>query len=201
MLVVSSPSGAGKTTLCDSLLQNHSDLVMSVSVTTRSPREGEKHGEDYYFASQSEFQKMLDEGELLESASVFGNSYGTPRGPVDKILSEGKDILFDVDWQGASQLTASCAEELCRVFILPPSAAILEKRLKGRGTDTSEVVSQRMSEAANEISHWAEYDYIIINDDLETAKSQLNAILLAERSKKQHMVFLPKFIEDMLGNL
>jgi guanylate kinase len=201
MLVISSPSGAGKTTLCDELLKQHDDLVMSISVTTRQPRDIEKHGVDYYFVSREEFSEMQKNGEVLESATVFGNHYGTPRGPVEKRLSEGKDILFDVDWQGASQLSSACGDELCRVFILPPSGKVLEKRLKGRGTDAFDVVAQRMSEAAKEISHWSDYDYVIINDDLETAKAVLNSILMAERARKQRLLYLPKFVEDMLDQL
>ncbi len=201
MMVVSSPSGAGKTTLCDGLRKAHPDLIMSVSVTTRKARTGEIHGEDYYFVSIDEFNKMQADGELLEYASVFGNQYGTPKGPVAKLLEKGKDILFDVDWQGASQLSHTCGNELCRVFILPPSAKALNERLSGRGTDSLEVVAQRMSEAAREISHWPEYDYIIINDDLEKAQEEINAILLAERAKKQRMLFLRDFVDDMLQNL
>ena len=201
MLVVSSPSGAGKTTLCDRLRKRHDDLVMSVSVTTRKPRAGETHGEDYYFVSLDEFERMKSNGELLEFASVFGNHYGTPKGPVEKLLDEGKDILFDVDWQGASQLSTTCGEELCRVFILPPSAEILGERLKGRGTDAPDIVAQRMAEAACEISHWSEYDYIIINDDLETASSELNAILVAERAQRKRMVFLNDFVNHILTAL
>ena len=201
MLVVSSPSGAGKTTLCDGLRKAYRDLVMSVSVTTRKPRPGEKHGVDYYFVSIDEFNKMQEEGELLESASVFGNQYGTPRGPVEKLLEQGKDILFDVDWQGASQLTNTCGDELCRVFILPPSAKALGERLSGRGTDTPDVIAKRMSEAAREISHWSEYDYIIINDDLDVAQAEINSILITERAKKERLLFLPEFVGNMLENL
>ncbi len=201
MLVVSSPSGAGKTTLCDGLLRDQSNLVMSVSVTTRPPREGEVHGKDYFFVSRDEFTAMQDKGELLESAEVFGNFYGTPKGPVSKTLSEGFDILFDVDWQGASQLSASCGEELCRVFILPPSAGALESRLKGRGTDSAEIVARRMSEAAKEISHWSDYDYIIINDEIDAALSELKAILVAERARRQRLDFLPGFVDQMLEEL
>ncbi|MCP4936862.1 MAG: guanylate kinase [bacterium] len=201
MLVVSSPSGAGKTTLCDGLRKTHRDLRMSVSVTTRYARAGEIHGENYYFVSIEEFKKMQADGELLESACVFGNHYGTPKGPVEQLLSEGKDILFDVDWQGASQLSQTCGDELCRVFILPPSAKVLEERLRGRGTDSSKVIAQRMSEAAREVSHWSEYDYIIINDDLQLAQTEINAILIAERAKKQRMLFLQDFVDDMLANL
>ncbi len=201
MLVVSSPSGAGKTTLCDGLQKAYPDLKMSVSVTTRAPRPGEKHGEDYYFLSIEEFKKMQADGGLLESARVFDNYYGTPKGPVEQLLGEGKDILFDVDWQGASQLSQSCGDELCRVFILPPSAQALQERLSGRGTDSSQVVAKRMSEAAREISHWQDYDYIIINDELNIAQAQINAILSAERAKRERMLFLPEIVDDMLKNL
>ena len=201
MLVVSSPSGAGKTTLCDGLLKDHPSLTMSVSVTTREAREGEEHGVDYYFVSKDEFRSMQENNELLESAQVFGNFYGTPREAVDKVLNEGNDILFDVDWQGAAQLSATCGDELCRVFILPPSAKALEQRLTGRGTDTADIVAGRMSEAAKEISHWSDYDFIIINDQLELARSELNSILLAERSRKERMPFLQNFVDGMLENL
>ncbi len=201
MLVVSSPSGAGKTTLCNMLLEHHTDLVMSVSATTRAPRAGEKHGHDYFFVSQDEFKHMRDENLLLESASVFGNHYGTPREPVEKLLSEGKDILFDIDWQGAAQLSAACGNDICKIFILPPSAGTLEKRLKGRDTDSPEVVTQRMSEAANEISHWSQYDYIIINDDLDIAWNELNAVLIAERHKTNRLVSMSEFVQTMLDEL
>lgn len=201
MLVVSSPSGAGKTTLCDSLLKAHSNLEMSVSVTTRKPREGEINGVDYYFISREEFLELRANDDLLESAEVFGNFYGTPRAAVEKHLNEGKDILFDVDWQGAAQLSKSCGEELCRVFILPPSGAALEQRLRGRGTDSEDVVAKRMSEASREISHWEEYDYIIINDELEQAKAELNSILVAERTRKSRMSFLDEFVNNIRNQL
>lgn len=201
MLVVSSPSGAGKTSLCNMLLKAHDDLAMSVSVTTRAPRVGEKDGVDYFFVTDSAFEQMLKDNELLEHADVFGNRYGTPRGPVEKLLNEGRDVLFDVDWQGASQLSASCGDELCRVFILPPSAKTLGQRLQERGTDAEEVVARRMAEAAREISHWSEYDYVVINDDLDTAFEELNAILVAERQRIARLKFLPEFVGDMLSEL
>ena len=201
MLVVSSPSGAGKTTLCDLLLKRHQNLVMSVSMTTRPPRKGEVNGTDYFFVSTDEFEKMRAAGELLESALVFGNHYGTPRGPIEKLLAEGKDILFDIDWQGTSQLSATCREDLSTVFILPPSGLILEERLKGRGTESQEVIDRRMSQAAREISHWSEYDYVIINDDLETAANELSAILAAERQKRERLRFLPDFVQEILNEL
>ncbi len=201
MLVVSSPSGAGKTTLCNGLLQNHANLTMSISVTTRPPREGEKHGVDYYFVSRNEFDKMLKNGELLEAATVFDNFYGTPRDAVEKLLARGQDILFDVDWQGAAQLGKAIGDELCRVFVLPPSGKILENRLKGRGTDPEEVIARRMAEAAREIIHWREYDYLIVNDDLQTAQKQLDAILLAERCRRQRLTSLPEFTDNILEEL
>lgn len=201
MLVVSSPSGAGKSTLADRLLKSEQNLTMSVSVTTRKPRDGERHGVDYLFASVEDFEAMLGRGELLESAKVFGNYYGTPRGPVEAALGEGRDILFDIDWQGAAQLAASCGDDLCRVFILPPSAETLELRLKGRGKDAPEVVAQRMAGAASEIRHWVEYDYVVVNDDLDSALAQLRAILAAERLKRRRLLYLPQFVDGMLQRL
>jgi guanylate kinase len=201
MLVVSSPSGAGKSTLADRLLKSEPELTMSVSVTTRKPRDGEQHGVDYFFATVEEFEAMLAKGELLESARVFSNYYGTPRGPVEAALAEGRDILFDVDWQGAAQLAASSGDDLCRVFILPPSAATLEQRLKGRGKDAPEVVAQRMAGAASEIRHWVEYDYIVVNDDLDVALAQLRAILAAERLKRRRQLCLADFVDGMLQRL
>jgi guanylate kinase len=201
MLVISSPSGAGKTTLAEGLLKSDQQLSMSVSVTTRKPRPGERDGVDYYFVDDAEFEAMRERGDLLESASVFGNSYGTPRKPVEDLLAAGRDVLFDVDWQGASQLASACGDDLCRVFILPPSGAALEQRLKGRGKDAPEVVEKRMAEAANEIAHWNDYDYVIINDVLEEAQTRLKAVLAAERSKRERMVFLDGFVRDMLAAL
>lgn len=201
MLVVSSPSGAGKTTLCKMLLAQHDDLVMSVSATTRPPREGEQHGSDYFFVSPDEFKHMQDENQLLESASVFGNHYGTPREPVEKLLNEGKDILFDIDWQGAEQLSEACGDNICKIFILPPSGHMLEKRLTSRATDSRAVVVKRMSAAAREIDHWSQYDYVIINDDLDIAWNELNAVFVAERHKTNRLVFLPEFVQTMLDEL
>lgn len=201
MLVLSSPSGAGKSTLAEKLLHVEADLSMSVSVTTRSPRPGETHGVDYFFVSVAEFEAMTARGDLLESARVFGNFYGTPRKPVQAALSEGRDILFDVDWQGAGKLAASCGDDLVRVFILPPSGTVLEQRLRGRGKDTPEVVAQRMAGAANEIRHWEEYDYVVVNDDLEIALAQIRAILMAERLKRGRQPCLRGFVDEMLRQL
>ena len=184
MFVLSSPSGAGKTTLSRRLLEAESDIDMSVSVTTRPPRSGEKDHVDYHFISQAEFERRATAGELLEWAEVFGNSYGTPRGPVDQALGNGRDVLFDIDWQGTRQLKASCASDLVTVFILPPSAVALRERLLKRGQDSPEVVRGRMAKASTEISHWDEYDYIIVNDDIEACLSAIRSILLAERLKR-----------------
>ncbi len=201
MLVLSSPSGAGKSTLARDLLAKDAAITMSVSVTTREPREAEVDGKDYYFISQQQFSKMRDAGELLEWAEVFGNSYATPRGPVEAALAEGRDVLFDIDWQGTQQLVEAMAEDLVRVFILPPSAEELSQRLINRAQDSATVVAKRMAEAANEISHWAEYEYVIINDDLERAKSALAAILTAERLKRKRRTGLSEFTRKLVQKL
>ncbi|MCP5080192.1 MAG: guanylate kinase [Alphaproteobacteria bacterium] len=201
MLVLSSPSGAGKSTLARDLLAKDEAITMSVSVTTREPREAEVDGKDYYFISQQQFAKMRDAGELLEWAEVFGNSYATPRGPVEAALAEGRDVLFDIDWQGTQQLVEAMAEDLVRVFILPPSAEELSQRLINRAQDSATVVAKRMAEAANEISHWAEYEYVIINDDLERAKSALAAILTAERLKRKRRTGLSEFTRKLVQKL
>jgi len=185
MFVLSSPSGAGKTTLSRMLLEAESGIEMSVSVTTRAPRPGETDHVDYHFISKPEFQKRSATGALLEWAEVFGNNYGTPREPVEQALVAGRDVLFDIDWQGTRQLKASCAADLVTVFILPPSAQALKERLLKRGQDSAEVVRGRMSKAASEISHWGEYDYIIVNDDLAASLAAVRAILLAERLKRE----------------
>ncbi|MFL2929776.1 MAG: guanylate kinase, partial [Candidatus Micropelagos sp.] len=166
MLVLSSPSGAGKTTLSRMLLEVDNEIIMSVSATTRPPRSGETHGEDYYFVDKETFGLMANKNELLEHAKVFDNYYGTPRGPVEEALISGKDVLFDIDWQGTQQLQEASADDLVRIFILPPSAAELESRLKKRAQDSPETVAKRMAKASDEISHYAEYDYIILNEDI-----------------------------------
>jgi guanylate kinase len=184
MLVLSSPSGAGKTTISRALLKTDDHLTMSISVTTREPRPGEEHGKDYFFVSEAVYQKMAKGGELLEHARVFENFYGTPRGYVEEQLAAGRDVLFDIDWQGTQQLKASAGADLVSVFILPPSIGDLEKRLRGRAQDSEEVVQRRMSRAADEMSHWPEYDYVVVNRDVDQSIAQVRAILLAERLRQ-----------------
>ena len=200
MLVLSSPSGAGKTTLARRLLASESGIEMSVSVTTRKPRPGEEEGKDYYFVSESEFRRMRDAGELLEWARVFDNFYGTPRSPVERALAAGRDVLFDVDWQGAQQLNEKVSQDLVRVFILPPSGEELEQRLRSR-REAPEVIQRRMADAAAEISHWAEYDYVIINSDLETSVAGLRSILAAERLRRERLLGLSEFVREMQKSL
>lgn len=199
MLVLSSPSGAGKTTISRELLKGDLNLVKSVSATTRAPRPGEVDGKDYYFKSVAEFEAMIAKGEFLEHARVFDNLYGTPRAPVEAALKAGQDILFDVDWQGTQKLKQSARDGLASVFILPPSIAELEKRLHGRGQDTEDVVRRRMSRAAAEMSHWAEYDYIVINADVATSVARVQSILAAERLKRERQSGLAEFVREMCG--
>ena len=201
LLVISSPSGAGKTTLSRRLLDRDPNITMSVSVTTRPPRPGEVDGRDYYFISKERFEAMRDAGELLESAEVFGNCYGTPKGPVEHSLAKGRDVLFDIDWQGTQQLAQAMQDDLVRVFILPPSVEALRDRLISRAQDPMVVVAKRMAEASREISHWAEYDYVIVNDDLETADREICAILAAERLKRKRRVGLTAFVRSLLDKL
>jgi len=200
MLVLSSPSGAGKTTLARRLLEAESGIEMSISVTTRKARPGEEEGRDYYFVSESEFRRMRDAGELLEWARVFDNFYGTPRSPVERALAAGRDVLFDVDWQGAQQLNEKVAQDLVRVFILPPSGEVLEQRLRSR-RDAPEVIERRMADAAAEISHWAGYDYVIVNADLEASVAGLRAILAAERLRRERLLGLSDFVREMQKSL
>jgi len=199
MLVLSSPSGAGKTTISRELLKREPGLVMSVSATTRRPRPGEVDGRDYFFKSAAEFAAMVKKGEFLEHARVFDNFYGTPRAPVDAALGAGKDVLFDVDWQGTQKLKESARADLASVFILPPSLAELEQRLRARAQDPPEVVQSRMSRAASEMSHWAEYDYIIVNVDVESSIARVQAILAAERLRRDRQSGLAEFVEEMCG--
>ena len=204
MYVMSSPSGAGKTTITRALLKNNNDLSMSVSATTRQRRAGEAHAQDYYFVSPDEFRNMVDNGEMLEHAKVFDNYYGTPRGPVEKALSEGKDVIFDIDWQGTQQLSEIAREDLVTVFILPPARAALEKRLRNRSKDTMESESDirgRMEKAADEMSHYTEYDYVIINEDIDEAIRKAQLILDAERIKRRRMVGLSDFVRGLKGGL
>lgn len=194
MLVLSSPSGAGKTTISRALLKEDDNLVMSVSATTRPRRPGEQDGKDYFFVEPVDFNLMINRDELLEHAKVFSHYYGTPRGPVEDALSEGQDILFDIDWQGTQQLAHKARTDLVSVFILPPSTDALEKRLKTRALDSAEVIDQRMSKAAEEISHWSEYDYVVINDDLDRCLAEVKAILTAERVRRTRRTGLIQFV-------
>lgn len=195
MLVLSSPSGAGKTSISRRILETEDELTMSVSATTRPRRPGEVDGVDYHFIDQTEFQLMINRGEFLEYAKVFDNYYGTPRGPVDDVLSGGKDVLFDIDWQGTQQVADAARDDLVSVFILPPSTHELERRLMGRAQDSAEVVAQRMSKAADEISHYREYDYIIVNRDLDESVEAVRAILTAERLKRDRRLGLTDFVK------
>jgi len=197
MLVLSSPSGAGKTTLSRELLRLDGQIAMSVSVTTRPPRPGETHGTDYWFVSPEEFGLMVNRRELLEHAKVFDHWYGTPTEPVDQALAEGRDVLFDIDWQGTQQLAQNARDDLVSVFILPPSTTDLERRLKTRAQDSAAVVARRMAQAADEISHWAEYDYIVVNDDVKRCLEEVRAILIAERRRRQRQTGLLDFVKQL----
>ena len=197
MLVLSSPSGAGKTTLSRRLLAEFPDLTMSISVTTRPKRPGEQDGVDYSFIDRINFDLMINKRELLEHAKVFDHYYGTPAGPVEAALADGRDILFDIDWQGAQQLKQEKRDDLASIFILPPSTKDLEQRLKSRAQDSDEVVARRMSKAADEISHWPEYDYVVVNQDMEDALGPVRAILTAERLKRARQTYLVNFVKRL----
>lgn len=197
MLVLSSPSGAGKTTISRHLLANEPNLTMSVSVTTRPPRDGEIEGRDYRFISREAYDRLIADQALLEHAQVFDHFYGTPRGPVEETLSRGGDMLFDIDWHGTQQLSQSARDDLVRVFILPPSAEELERRLYGRAQDSEEVIRRRMAKSADEMSHWAEYDYVIVNRDVDESVAQVTAILRAERLRRERQEGLFEFVETL----
>ncbi|KWT66733.1 guanylate kinase [Hyphomicrobium sulfonivorans] len=201
LLVLSSPSGAGKTTLARHLMATDTAISMSVSVTTRRPRPGEVDGKDYIFLDEDRFKAMADGNELLEWANVFGNFYGTPHAPVEAAISGGRDVLFDIDWQGAQQLSEKMKHDVVRVFILPPSAKSLEQRLRARAQDPEEVVRKRMDAAAAEISHWPEYDYVIVNSDLQKSMEGLSAILTAERLRRERLNGLTAFVRDLQREL
>ncbi len=198
MFVLSSPSGAGKTTLADRLLKGDPKLQLSVSATTRPPRPGEVDGADYHFVSEKEFLRLQDAGEFLETARVFGNYYGTPRAKVFHDLEAGGDYLFDIDWQGAQQLDSRARGDVVKVFILPPSREELERRLRARNQDPEDVVEARMAKADAEISHWAEYEYVIINFDLDESERMLRAILLAERLRRHRQTGLADIVRGMI---
>jgi len=201
MLILSSPSGAGKTTLSRLLLERDANFRMSVSTTTRPPRPGEVQGKDYFFVDDATFAKLVEDGELLEHAEVFGHRYGTRAAPVQSYLEQGHDVLFDIDWQGAQQIAQRAPEDLVRIFILPPSAAALEARLKTRAQDPPEVVARRMAGAAEEINHWAEYDYVLINDVLDVCLAQIETIIAAERLRRHRQIHLPEFVKSLKDGL
>ena len=194
MLVLSSPSGAGKTSISRELLERDHDLCMSVSATTRPRRPGEVDGVHYKFVDKTDFDLMVNRQELLEYAKVFDHYYGTPRGPVEEALSVGHDVLFDIDWQGTQQLDERAREDLVSVFILPPSTAELERRLNTRAQDSAEVISNRMAKAADEMTHWSEYDYVVVNQSFEDSVGQIQAILAAERLKRTRQEGLSDFV-------
>lgn len=197
LLILSSPSGAGKSTLSRKLMAWDSTLKFSVSATTRNPRPGEVEGREYYFKTRAAFEAMVREGQMLEHAEVFGNFYGSPRGPVEQAMTAGRDTLFDVDWQGGQQIAHAMRGDVVSVFILPPSIADLESRLNGRGQDSAEVIAGRMEKAESEISHWREYDYVIVNDDLDRAFDDLVTILSAERLKRDRQPDLADFVRGL----
>jgi guanylate kinase len=201
MFVLSSPSGAGKTTLSRRLLAADPMVELSVSVTTRPKRPGEKDGRDYHFVDQKQFDAMVASGALLEWAKVFGYNYGTPRRPVEQALAAGRDVLFDIDWQGTQQLRERARSDLVSVFVLPPSVTELEQRLRSRAQDSDDIIRARMAKAADEMSHWAEYDYVVINDDLDSAFDEVRAILAAERLKRERQTGLAAFVRRLQSDL
>ena len=201
MLVLSSPSGAGKTTLSRRLLQSDAGVELSVSVTTRTQRPGEVDGRDYHFVDAARFDAMAENGELLEWAWVFGHRYGTPRTPVEVTLAQGRDVLFDIDWQGTQQLREQTGRDLVSIFVLPPSIPDLEQRLRTRAQDSDEVIHARMAKAADEMSHWAEYDYVVINTEIDHAFAEVQSILAAERLKRERQTGLSEFVRRLQADL
>jgi guanylate kinase len=197
LLVFSSPSGAGKSTIARRLVETEPGLDLSISVTTRPPRPGETDGRDYWFIGRTRFDEMVAKGELLEHAEVFGNCYGTPRGPIEAALAAGHDIVGDLDWQGTQQLAASVPADLVAVFVLPPSLAALEQRLRARAQDTAPVVAGRMAKSAEEISHWSEYDYVIVNDTIDDSVAAARAIVTAERLRRDRQTGLADFVATL----
>jgi guanylate kinase len=201
LFVLSSPSGAGKTTISRKMLAANTDIALSISATTRPMRPGEVDGVDYHFVDVPTFKQMVADGEFLEWAHVFGHRYGTPRARVDALLESGKDVLFDIDWQGAQQLYQEAGPDVVRVFILPPTMDELERRLRSRGTDSDEVIAARMARAANEISHWDGYDYVLINDAVDECYGEVAAILRAERLKRRRQIGLIGFARDLIRSV
>ena len=199
LIVLSSPSGAGKSTLSRMLMEADPAITMSISATTRPKRPGEEEGVHYHFVDDMEFQRLIGANEFVEWAPVFGYRYGTPKAPVKAALKDGRDILFDIDWQGTQQLHAAMGEDLVRIFLLPPSMQELERRLHSRGTDSGEVIADRMERAESEISHWAEYDYVLVNDDPEQCLARIRTIVAAERLKRARQIGLVAFVRDLVG--
>lgn len=199
MLVLSSPSGAGKSTISRAVLEREENIALSVSLTTRPPRKGEVDGRDYTFVDDAAFRAMVERDGFLEHAEVFGHRYGTPRAPVEAALEEGRDMLFDIDWQGAQQIAEKARTDLVGVFVLPPSIEELERRLHTRAQDSSEVVRARMAKALDEVSHYAEYDYVVINSDLETSIEEVRSILRAERRRRTRQTGLTDFVNTLRG--
>jgi guanylate kinase len=199
LIVLSSPSGAGKTTISRMLLNADGEVTMSISATTRPKRPGEIEGSDYHFVDDAEFDRLIDIGEFVEWAPVFGYRYGTPKAPVKDALRDGRDILFDIDWQGTQQLKAAMGEDLVSIFILPPSMAELERRLRERGTDSEDVIADRMARAAGEISHWPEYEYVLINRETDECLAEVRSIVAAERLKKNRQTDLVPFVRGLIG--
>ena len=198
MLVVSSPSGAGKTSLSRRLLADHADLVLSISMTTRSPRPGEADGREYHFVDRARFDAMIDAGEFLEWAEVHEHCYGTPKAPVDAALAAGQDVIFDIDWQGARAVTASAPDDVARVFILPPSMTDLSRRLHARAQDAEDVIARRLGRAKGEIAMWGDYDYVILNQDFDLAYAELAHIYHAERLRRVRNPWLAPFVADLI---
>ena len=201
MLVLSSPSGAGKTTLSRKLLAEERGLELSISVTTRPKRRGEVNGRHYHFIDRRRFDRLAQAGDLLEFAEVFGNFYGTPRKPVEKALKQGRDVLFDIDWQGTQQLREKLPQDLVSVFVLPPSIPELERRLHTRAQDDDKVIRTRMAKAGGEMTHWAEYDYVVVNRDFDLAFFDVRAILAAERLKRERQTGLSAFVRGLQSKL
>ena len=201
LFALSSPSGAGKTTISKKMLASDPDIALSISATTRPMRPGEQDGVDYHFVDVETFKQMAADGEFLEWAHVFGHRYGTPRARVDELLDAGKDVLFDIDWQGAQQLYQEAGPDVVRVFVLPPTMEELERRLRSRKTDSDEVIAARMARAANEISHWDGYDYVLINDQVDECYGEVMAILRAERLKRRRQIGLIGFARDLIRSV
>ena len=197
LLILSSPSGAGKSTLSQMLMAWDPTMRFSVSATTRAPRPGEADGREYYFRSRAAFLQMVEQGDMLEHAEVFGNFYGSPRGPVEAAMGEGRDTVFDIDWQGGQQIKQAMRGDVVSIFILPPSIAELDRRLRGRAQDSEEVIAGRMAKSRDEISHWAEYDYVLVNDDLDRTFESLKTILTAERLRRERQPQLSAFVRDL----